>query len=226
MRSARQTAGTCGFALAIVLALGVGEPAQAACYTAGEQLPAQVVSQFINDPGRLLAQFPAGGPQMISLIRDLAASDPGTLSLIINLDTKANPEEVQAIGTGLGQAALVCGRTAQAFSNEIQQMTVNADNRFLTQAFSAVMGDLFLSAAGPAGGGGGGGSTAPSAAIGGVAASNNPLSLTTSVLSAASSTFGNSGGSGGRPGGQSSSVSPNSIVTPSTIAKSVSSSIP
>src|ERR1700685_4601994 len=123
MRSPRRTARIFIFALATVVVLAAGQATQAACYGAGEQLPGQVVSQFINDPGRLLTQFPNGGPQMISLIRDLVASDPGTLPLFINLNGKANAEQVQALGAGLGQAALVCKLTAQAFSNEIQQMT-------------------------------------------------------------------------------------------------------
>ena len=221
MRSARQTAGTYGLALTIILALGVREAAQAACYSAGEQLPAGVVSQFISDPDHLLAQFPVGGPQMISLIRDLVASDPGTLSLIINLNTKADPQQVQAVGTGLGQAALVCGRTAQAFSNEIQQMTVTADNRPLTQAFSAVMGDLFLSAADSAVGGGGAPVT-PGAVTGGVVASGTSVNFTASASASSSSP----GSPGGKPAGQSGSIHPHSIVTPNTMARSVSSSTP
>jgi hypothetical protein len=270
MRSPRHTARTLLPALATILVLGVGQASQAACYGPGQQLPTQVVSQFINDPRKLLTQFPSGGPQMISLIRDLVASDPGALTLIINLNAKANAEQIQAIGAGLGQAALVCRQTAPAFANEIQQMTITADNRPLTQAFSAVMGDLFLGSADPAGGGGGG-PTATNEAIGGVPTSGGLLNLTTSVptafgvgggrggatngtagalgassgpsslttnLNTASSkstttglftspTPGNSGGkAGGTPGGPSSSVSPNSIVIPNTIARSVSRSTP
>jgi hypothetical protein len=155
------------FALALVLLLGVGGRAQAACYASDQQLPTQVVSQLVNDPGRLLTQFPDGGPEMIPLIRDLVASDPGSLPLIVSLNAKANPEQIEAIGTGLGQAALVCSRTAQAFATEILRMTLTADNRTLSQAFSAVMGDLFLSLIGPDGASGNGGSVAPSGKIGG-----------------------------------------------------------
>ena len=183
MRSMRQTARILLPAFTAVLMLGVGGAAQAACYSSGQQLPANVVSQFVNDPGKLLTQFPSGGSQMISLIRDLVASDPGVLPLIINLNAKANTEQVQAMGAGLGQAALVCRRTAQAFSNEIQRMTITADNRPLIQAFSAVMGDLFLGSAGPAGGGGGG-LTGTGAAVVGVAAGSGVINLTTSVPTA------------------------------------------
>jgi hypothetical protein len=168
-------------ALATVLLLGVGEVAQAACYDAGQQLPVQAVSRFINEPGKLLTQFPNGGPQMISLVRDLVASDPGTLPLITELNTRANDDQVQAIGTGLGQAALVCARPAKAFSDEIQRVTIAANNKPMTQAFGAVMGDQFLGLAGPALGGGGAGATGQIGSTGGTAAGSAPLGLTTSV---------------------------------------------
>ena len=189
----RQTATALASAIATILTLSVGEAAQTGCYAPGQQLPAQVVSRFTNDPGRLLTQFPDGGPQMISLIRDLVASDPGTLPLITELNTKANADQVQAIGTGLGQAALVCTRTAPAFAEEIQKVTIVANNKPMTQAFGAVMGDQFLGLAGPAVGGGGAGATSTIGPGGGVAAGGAPLSLTTSVANITTISSGNSG---------------------------------
>jgi hypothetical protein len=210
IRSLRHTARMFVPALAIISVLGVGEAAQAACYGSGQQLPPRVVSQFMNEPGKLLTQFPSGGAQMISLIRDLVASDPGTLALVTELNAKANPDQVEAIGTGLGQAALVCARTAQAFSDEIQRVTIAANNKPMTQAFGAVMGDQFLGLATPAVGGGGG-ATGQTASAGGAATSGAPLGLATSVsntsTTASSSTSSGStavaaaGGASGIPGG-------------------------
>jgi hypothetical protein len=168
--------------LATFVALSAGQAAQAACYGPGQQLPTQAVSRFINDPAQLLTQFPSGGRQMISLIRDLVASEPGTLPLILDLSAKASSEQVQAIGTGLGQAARVCSRTAPAFASEIQQMTVATNVQPVTQAFAVVTSDLFLGSVGPASGGGaGGGGSGQNGPIGGVAASGAPFDLTTSV---------------------------------------------
>ncbi len=175
MRAPQQTIRIFVSAIATVLALGVGEAAQAACYGSGHQLLAQVVSRFTNDPEQLLTQYPDGGPQMISLIRDLVASDPGSLALILDLSANANTQQVKALGTGLGQAALICARIAQGFANEIEQMTVAVDNQPLSLAFASVMGDLYLSSAGPAGVGGGGGPTATNGAFGGTPASGAPL---------------------------------------------------
>ncbi len=227
MRSPGQTKSVA--ALATVLMLGVGGAAQAACYSSGQELPALVVSQVINDPGRLLTQFPDGGPQMISLIRDLVASDPGALPPIINLNAKANDGQIQAIGIGLGQAALVCSRTAQAFAGEIQLMTATADNQPLSQAFSAVMGDLFLSWTDSPGGGGGGGPTATSGGNGGTAvngkASNpatfGPTESTNSLTSGAlTSAMPGSPGSQFTPGPA--GGGPNFITPPNTLSKTVS----
>ena len=86
--------------LATSVALSAGQPVQAACYGPGQQLPAQVVSRSMNDPEQLLTQFPSGGPQMISLIRDLVASEPGTLPLILDLSAKANSEQVKSYWPG------------------------------------------------------------------------------------------------------------------------------
>jgi hypothetical protein len=204
-------------ALTTVLMLGLGGAAEAACYGPGQELPSPVVSQFINEPGRLLTQFPSGGPQMISLIRDLVASDPGTLPLIINLNAKADPQQVQAIGTGLGQAALVCKRTAQAFSNEIQQMTIAANNQPLTQAFAGVMGDQFLGLADLSVGGGGAGATGQVGFVGGVAASVAPLNLPASVPTTATGhSFTQGLGFTPASGPQSSGISGGSFGGPST----------
>src|ERR1700683_2160937 len=130
--------------LTTFVALSVGQGAPAACDGPGQQLPTQTVSRSVNDPEQLLTQFPSGGQQMTSLIRDLVASEPGTLPLVLDLSPKANSEQVQAIGTGLGQAARVCSRTAPAFANEIQQMTVATDVQPVTQAFAAVVDELVL----------------------------------------------------------------------------------
>lgn len=186
----RQRAAAFASALASILTLSIGQAAQAACYGPGQQLPAQVVSRFMNDPARMLTQFPDGGPQMISLIRDLVASDPGALPLIAELNTKANTDQVQSIGTGLGQAALVCARTARAFSDEIQRVTIAANNKPMTQAFGAVMGDQFLGLAGPGVGGGSAEASGQAASTGGASTNSFSLSLTTSVSNIATTSSG------------------------------------
>ena len=54
-----------GFVLASV------PPATAAVYSPRQALPADTVQQFLANPAALLAQYPNGGPQMITKVRDL-----------------------------------------------------------------------------------------------------------------------------------------------------------
>ena len=85
--------------------VGSVSPAAAAVYTPQQALPAPTIQQFLANPSGLLSQFPNGGPDLAKMVRDLAASDPQTLSALIGLLRGATPEQASAIGTGLGQAA-------------------------------------------------------------------------------------------------------------------------
>jgi hypothetical protein len=113
--------------------------------------------QFQADPAQVLADFPIGGPLMISLIRQLAIADHADLALIIGLLATANPDQANAIGTGLGQAALASVTADQAYAYEIQTALAAANNQTASLAFAAVMGDQAIGATGAGGGGGGGG---------------------------------------------------------------------
>ena len=69
------------------------------------QLSPQAVSQFLANPGQTLQQFPNGGAQLVSFIRNLALSNPDTLPVIISLLANASKDQQAAIGAGLGRAA-------------------------------------------------------------------------------------------------------------------------
>jgi hypothetical protein len=94
-------------AIPISAVMVTGGTAQATCYGPREQLPVQAVADFIAHPAQLFQQFPNGGPDIISRIRDLAASTPATLPVILSLIATANPTQIDAMGIGPGQAALV-----------------------------------------------------------------------------------------------------------------------
>jgi hypothetical protein len=136
--------------------LGSVSPAAAAVYSPQQALPAPTIQQFLANPSGLLTQFPNGGPDLAKMVRDLAASDPQTLSALIGLLRGATPEQASAIGTGLGQAAELAVNTDPDYATEIQTAVVTAANDSAVVAFSAVVGgDVKLAAA--TGGGGGGG---------------------------------------------------------------------
>ncbi len=167
--------------VAVVVSAASGS-ASAACYRPEQQLPAQAVAQFVAHPDELLSQYANGGAPLISLVRDLVASEPKALPLILDLVPRANDAQLQAFGTALGEATLACVRPDQAFANDIQQMVVAVNNETLHVAFGAVLGDQNLAAVDPAGAGGGGGPTdsTPTTGLGGFAI--NPPNLITSVV--------------------------------------------
>jgi hypothetical protein len=144
--------------LVSLLILGASEFAAAACYNFQQALPAKAITQFRSGPAELLSEHPRGAARMIiSMVRDLVASDQAVLPLVVDLSAKGNADQIDAIGTGLGQAALICSRVDQMYANEIQQMVAAANNRRLTIALTEVLGDQQLAAADSGGGGGGGG---------------------------------------------------------------------
>jgi hypothetical protein len=130
-----------GLALAAPLVIAVGGFAQASCYSSRQQLPATTVAQFRADPGQLQSKYPNGGARMISMVRDLVASDSAMLPHVLDLSANSNADQINAIGAGLGQAALVCARGDPTFANEIHQMVAVVNNQPLTVTFAAVVGN-------------------------------------------------------------------------------------
>jgi hypothetical protein len=162
----------CKWAVALSIAAGIGlltaAPAEATCYGQQEQLPAATLAQFANSPADILKLSNA---ELISRVRDLVASSPQALQLVLGLLGSATPNQVGAIGTGLGQAALICVRTDQAFATEIQNAVAGIGNNDLTLAFASVLGDRPIGAVGGGDGGGfssgaGGGQTNPIPGLG------------------------------------------------------------
>lgn len=151
---------------AATLAAGVGS-AGAACYAPAQQLPATTVSAFLGNPAQLLSDFPTGGAQMISRVRDLIASNPDALAAIMAQLANANRDQQAAVGSGLGQAARICLRTDQAFATQIQQAIASQGTDAAKNAYAAVNPDVQIGATGGAGAGGGTGVGGPTGGTGG-----------------------------------------------------------
>ena len=63
---------------------------------------------------------------LIQLVRDLVASDDATLNPILGLLEGANSDQAAAIGTALGQAALLAVKVDQAYATRIQDAMAKA----------------------------------------------------------------------------------------------------
>src|SRR3954467_15029375 len=89
------------------LAVTITSAANAAIYPPQRQLPAAIISEFKASPNSLLQQYSTGGPQLISRVRDLGASDPTTLpGLIALLKVPATTkDQLRGIVAGLAQVA-------------------------------------------------------------------------------------------------------------------------
>jgi hypothetical protein len=140
--------------------IALSGPAWSAAYAPGQQLSQQTIAEFTANPSQLLNQFPNGGGQMISRLRDLLASDPATLAPILSLLRNATSEQKAALGAALAQAARLYQRADQAFAAQIQQAVANTQDQELIVAYAAAAGDQPIGAGGGAGsaGGPGGGS--------------------------------------------------------------------
>ena len=139
-----------GLVLAAPIVIAATGLAQAACYNSRQQLPASTLAQFIANPGQLQSRYPTGGARMISMVRDLVASEPAMLPRVLDLSASSNADQIHALGAGLGQAALVCSRGDPAFANEIQQMVAAVNVQPLAVTFAAVAGISPAPAAVPA----------------------------------------------------------------------------
>ncbi|UWU91394.1 hypothetical protein [Bradyrhizobium sp. CB1015] len=150
-------------AAAAAFAVTLHSAASAAVYPPQRQLPATVISDFKAAPNSLLQQYPTGGPQLISRVRDLGASDPTTLPGLIALlkDPATTKDQMRAIVGGLAQVARMAAQSDQAYANEIQAAIANTGNADVIAAYQAATGDVAIAATGGGAGGGGSGAGGP-----------------------------------------------------------------
>src|SRR3984957_2146914 len=118
------------------------------------------VADFVANPGALLALYPFGGGSMVSDVRDLVTTDMQTVNPLLSLVATANTDQKNALGTGLGLAALDLERSNPQAASVIQNALVRLNDPTLLAAYAAVTGNQRLAAAGPGAGAGGGGESA------------------------------------------------------------------
>jgi hypothetical protein len=130
------------------------------------------VADFVANPGALLTLYPIGGGSMVSDVQSLVEADMKTVDPLLALVATANSEQKNALGTGLGLAALDLARNNPQAASILQNALVRLNDPTLLAAYAAVTGNQRLAAAGPGAGAGGGGESAtgnaaPNGGIGG-----------------------------------------------------------
>jgi len=150
-----------GLAAAAAFAATVSSAASAAIYPPQRQLSVTVLSEFKAAPNNLLQQYPTGGAELISRVRDLGASDPTTVPGLIALlkDPATTKDQMRAIVAGLAQLARMAAQQDQALANEIQTAIAGTGNPDVIAAYQAATGDAAIAATGGGGGTGSGGAT-------------------------------------------------------------------
>jgi hypothetical protein len=156
--------------LAIVVGavcLTIGAASGVPAYSTRQQLSAQAIADFKSNPNGLLNENPTGGGQLIARIRDLLASDPATLPIILGLVTSANKDQKPAMGAALAQAARLYIRVDQAFAAQIQQAVADTKDQALIVAYAAAAGNLPIGGLGGGAAGSGGSSGGQTGALSG-----------------------------------------------------------
>jgi hypothetical protein len=155
--------------LAVLLSVVAVGPSSASCF-APDQAPKATAAELKASLTSLLKSGDeTNSAAIISTVRDLAASDPGALSSILEKLGAASDGQRSAIGTGLGQAATICQRTDVVYATDIQTQLLAADksinNQSAETAFALTTGQTPIGAT--AGGGAAGGGAVSSGASGG-----------------------------------------------------------
>lgn len=125
-------------ALVVAAASVGGGPAEAAC-----GLPADPdnVDGFLYDPRNLLRLHPRGGATLASQVRGLAVAGIGPLRAIGTLIGQANPQQKDAIGTGLGRAGGACSARSPEISRRINDLVRASADREITRAYTRFLAD-------------------------------------------------------------------------------------
>src|SRR4051812_30605449 len=102
------------------LARIVGAALTALLLSAGPVLSQEnPVQVFLGKPELVLEKNSAGGPSLVSQVRDLAVASPTTLASIIGLLAKASKDQKNAIAAGLAQAAKIVVKNNPAYATQI-----------------------------------------------------------------------------------------------------------
>ncbi|KQP29879.1 hypothetical protein ASF49_14440 [Methylobacterium sp. Leaf104] len=98
------------------------------------------------DPASLLTQFGAGGGTMAIEVRNATLRSPDLVDRLLTLNGKGTADQMRALGTGLGAAAVICMRSNPTIALRMQRAVVVAGNQDVQRGFEGVAGDIVTEA--------------------------------------------------------------------------------
>lgn len=198
-----------------VVALSAANPASAATAPSGAgETPAnaEAVDRFTANPADILSRYPDAGFFMVKEMRELVLAKTELAKTLAGLSSKANADQLDAIGTALGQAARL--KTSFEDGQQIQLAVIAVNNPTLTTAFLKMTGDVETAAVSSA-------SSASSAALGGISSGAQGAigqgNAGTSTRSTATSSSSAAGGAEGASPAAFSFAIPTPPSTPPTV---------
>ncbi len=137
------------FVLAATLSLGASASAVLAQAAPGNGpcasppgVTAERASQFLEQPGALIEQNRDITGGLATAIRDLVMGRPESIPGMVTLAGLAAPDQLRAIGAGLGTAAAVCGLSQPGTAQRIQEAVLATNRPEIVLAFTSIVGDV------------------------------------------------------------------------------------
>lgn len=123
----------------------------AGCLVAPARLSDDDINAFLVAPDKIFSGN-TGVLNISNSVRGLLGSSASTLEPIGALVSNATPEQLSAIGSGMGRAARACTPVDNEYATRIQAKVVELNNPSLTTAFLAAVGDVQTASLGAPGG--------------------------------------------------------------------------
>ncbi|WP_199091293.1 hypothetical protein [Bosea sp. ASV33] len=127
--------------IALVPSYAFAQQGNGACGNAPD-VTAERAATFLGQPAALLGQYRDVAGSLSAAVRDLTISRPETLSGMASLANDASPDQLRAIGAGLGTAAAVCALTQPNTALRIQEAVLATNKPDVVNAYTSIVGDV------------------------------------------------------------------------------------
>lgn len=142
MRSARGILVAVGFAVASSAPALAQNVAGAGPCASVPDMTAERASQFLGQPGSLFEQSSTLPGSLAMMVRDLTMSRPESIPGMVALANLAAPDQLRAIGAGLGTAAAVCALSQPATAQRIQEAVLATNKPEIVLAYTSIVGEV------------------------------------------------------------------------------------